>query len=62
MVVLKARSAKLKRGSTGVPVYMSLASFAGVVRLLLFCADAFDLSEEVWDGIVPRCVQDGTPT
>ena len=46
----------MKRGSTGVPMYLSVARFAGVVPLLLllclcsilYCADAFEIQRWCW--------------
>ena len=45
---LKSRGCrKLKRGNKGVPVYMSVARFAGVVSLLLlYRADAFEIQSK----------------
>ena len=36
---------KLKRGNTGVPMWMGVARFTGVVPLL-YCADAFDIQRK----------------
>ena len=45
---------KLRRGNTAVLMHVSVATFAGVAPLLN--------PEETWVGLVPRFVQDGTPT
>ena len=44
LVDLKSRG--LKRGNAGAPTYMSLSRFAGVVVLLLYCADAFEIQRK----------------